>query len=131
MAINKGVETEYGAQFFYHKLRSIQIVNDDNTGVQLVLTVYSWVDKQARITGKQPCVRECIVNGADFAMAPFYKLLKAKFPDFTSGADDMDNSFKEEVNGDPLYVVQTGHGDLIGKWKEDQEAEDVKSNNVR
>lgn len=118
MAINKGVENEYGTQFYYHKLRDVRVVNDDNVGVQVVMTVYSWVNKEARINGKEPCVRQCIIQGADFAMTPFYALLKAKFPEFTSGENDMDNSFKNEVNASPLFFVQTGKGDLIKKWEE-------------
>ena len=90
MAINKGVETEYGTQFFYHKLRDVRVVNDEKVGVQVVLTVYSWVNKDARILGKEPCVRQCIINGADFAMTPFYALLKAKFPEFTAGENDFE-----------------------------------------
>ncbi|MBO7735091.1 MAG: hypothetical protein J6S67_21185 [Methanobrevibacter sp.] len=125
MAINKSVENEYGAEFTYHKLREVRIINDDDAGVQLALTVYSWINKDARIAGKAPTVRRCIVNKADFALNPFYALLKAKFSDFavsgTDGADDFDNSFKLD-NGintaSAEYVMQTGNGDLIERWKE-------------
>lgn len=133
MAIGKAVENEYGAQFNYHKLREIRIINDDNIGVQLTLTVYSWLNKEARIEGKQPTVRQCIISNADFAVDPFYALLKAKFPDFAKGEDDMDNSFKA-LKADaakapvrnaakvPVFTMQTAHGDLMKRWKEEPEA---------
>ena len=123
MAINKGVENEYGAQFFYHKLRDVRVINDEKKGVQVVMTVYSWLDKEARINGKEPCVRQCIINGADFAMTPFYALLKAKFPEFTTGDNDYDNSFKQIPDAVPEYFEQTGHGSLINKWRENQDPE--------
>ena len=140
MAIDKLVENEYGVQFTYHKLRDVRVINDDNTGVQLILTVQSWLDKQARIDGKQPTVRQCIISNADFAMTPFYALLKAKFTDFAQGADDMDNSFKavklnaakdapEEAKKKVIYTVQTAQGALMKRWKEqaaDVEAAEIK-----
>ena len=125
MAINKGVETEYGTQFFYHKLRDVRVVNDEKVGVQVVLTVYSWVNKDARILGKEPCVRQCIINGADFAMTPFYALLKAKFPEFTAGENDFDNGFKKTPETTPEYFVQTGRGSLINKWREEKEDPEI------
>ena len=138
MAIGKAVENEYGAQFNYHKLREIRIINDDNIGVQLTLTVYSWLDKKSRIEGKQPTVRQCIISNADFAVDPVYALLKAKFPDFAKGEDDMDNSFKAVKTGaekapvrsmvrDPVYTVQTAQGRLLQRWKQTPEVtEEVK-----
>ena len=119
MAIDKGIENEYGATFNYHKLREIRIINDDKIGIQLVMNVFSWVNKQARIDGKQPTVRQCIIDNADFAMTPFYALLKAKFPDFTSGEDDFDDSFKGPHDGAVEFVQQTQHGDLINRWQEE------------
>lgn len=133
MAIGKAVENEFGAQFNYHKLREVRIINDDNIGVQLTLTVYSWLDKKSRIEGKQPTIRQCIISNADFAVDPFYALLKAKFPDFAKGDDDMDNSFKA-LKADaakapvrnaakvPVFTMQTAHGDLMKRWKEEPEA---------
>ncbi len=119
MAIDKEVENEFGAKFHYHKLRDVRVINDDNIGVQITMTVQSWLDKEARIAGKQPTVCQCIIQGADFAMLPFYTLLKAKFPDFSHGEDDYDNSFKENGEKGPAnYTVQTGHGDLIDRWSE-------------
>ena len=115
MAIDKAVENEYGAAFEYHKIREVRVVNDEHAGIQIFMTVYSYLDKQARIDGKQPTVRQCIIDNADFAMTPFYALLKAKFPDF-AGADDMDNSFKGEREEGPVTLVQqTLNGKLLNK----------------
>lgn len=127
MAIDMPVENEYGAQFNYHKLREVRIINSENTGVQLTLTVDSWLDKQARIDGKQPTVRQCVIQGADFAMTPFYALLKAKFTEFSDGTDDFDNSFKAGTEMPvPEYIEQTMRGQLISRRREaaeDQEEE--------
>lgn len=122
MAISKNVENEYGAKFNYHKLQNIRIVNG-SSGVQMTLTVQSWIDKQARIDGKQPTVRQCIISNADFALTPFYALLKAKFPDFTNGTDDFNNDFKKqsvaaEKASDVSYTVQTAQGQLFDRWQE-------------
>lgn len=118
MAILKDVGNEFGIDFHYHKLREVRVTNDDK-GVQLVLTIYSWADKQARIDGKQPCLRQCIIDGADFAMTPFYALLKAKFDEFNGGENDFDNSFK---GGDkaphPVFYDQTAQGKLFKTWSE-------------
>lgn len=125
MAIIKGVENEYGIEFNYHKLREVRLVNDGDS-VQLVLTVYSWIDKQARIDGKQPCMRQCIINGADFALNPFYALLKAKFSEFTSGENDFDDAFKGERQPvAPEFYDQTMQGQLFKSWKEVPEGADV------
>lgn len=133
MAINHPVENEYGAQFNYHKLREIRIINSEKIGVQLTLTVESWLDKQARIDGKQPTVRQCVIQGADFAMTPFYALLKAKFAEFGPGADDFDNSFKgEKQSGDTEYIMQTTHGQIINRRREaaPAEAQEVTDDNT-
>ena len=119
MAIDKAVENEYGAAFNYHKIKDVRIVNDANKDIQIFMTVYSYLDKQARIDGKQPTVRQCIIDNADFAMTPFYALLKAKFTDF-AGADDMDNSFKgERVAGPVKLIEQTMNGKLLKKKVEE------------
>lgn len=118
MAITKDIENEYGTDFNYHKVREVRITSSENDGVILNMTVESYKDKQARMDGKLPTVRQCIIYGADFAMTPFYKLLKAKFPEFTGGLDDMDNSFKgEEVKRDPLFSESNNAG-VIGRWTE-------------
>lgn len=132
MAIDKAVENEFGAKFTYHKLRDVRVVNDDKIGVQVTLTVQSWLNKQARIDGKEPTVRQCIISNADFALTPFYALLKAKFPEFSHGDDDYDNSFKlpegNELVADvrPEFTVQTAQGRLIDRWQETL-AEDSKN----
>jgi hypothetical protein len=118
MAIDKAVENEYGAAFQYHKIREVRIVNDEQAGIQIFMMVFSYLDKQARIDGKQPTIRQCIIDNADFAMTPFYALLKAKFKDF-AGTDDMDNSFKGEKLAGPVTLVQqTLNGKLLNKETE-------------
>lgn len=132
MAIDKAVENEYGAEFTYHKLRDVRVVNDDRIGVQLTLTVQSWLNKQARIDGKEPTVRQCIISNADFAMTPFYALLKAKFPDFKAGKDDFNNDFKEPAGGAEdgeqkkaasTFSVQTAQGRLLSRYIEGGDVE--------
>lgn len=119
MAIKMPVENEYGAQFEYHKLREVRIINSDKIGVQLTLTVDSWLNRRARIEGKQPTTRQCIIMEADFAMEPFYKLLKAKFPEFSTGTDDFDNSFKpDQKESGTQYIEQTVHGQIISRRME-------------
>ena len=116
MAIDKAVENEYGAKFMYHKLHDVRVINNDKGGVQVVMNVYSWINKQARIDGKQPTIRQCIIDNADFAMTPFYALLKAKFEDFTDGADDFNNDFKGNKQPLPMKMIeQTLNGKLIKK----------------
>lgn len=123
MAIQESIENEYGVMFNYHKIREARVINDDKAGVQLVIDVYSWVDKDARINGKEPVIRRCIIHEADFALTPFYKLLKAKFPDYSAGLDDFDNSFKATMKEKrvPQFVEQTITGNLIKRWKENEE----------
>jgi len=124
MAIDKQVENEYGAKFTYHKLREVRIVNDDKIGVQLVLTVQSWLDKSARIEGKKPTTRQCIIMAADFAFTPFYQILKAKFPEFASGADDFDNGFKGDApEQKPEFISQSNTGHVFDRWKEAEDTE--------
>lgn len=127
MAILKDVENEYGVEFHYHKLREVRVINDGDC-VQLVLTVYSWIDKQARIDGKQPCARQCIINGADFALNPFYALLKAKFNEFTNGENDFDDAFKGDRKPvEPEFYDQTMQGQLFKSWKEVPEGQEPES----
>ena len=133
MAIEKDVENEYGAEFNYHKLGDVRVCNGNkNEGVTLVMTVYSWKNKQARIDGKEPTVRQCIISNADFALTPFYMILKAKFPEFKDGLDDFDNSFKEfkgAAKGGPLFTEQTGKGKFLKQWQDVVPAE-VEENNA-
>lgn len=116
MAIDKAVENEYGAAFTYHKLRDVRVINNEKGGVQVVMNVYSWINKQARIDGKQPTIRQCIIDNADFAMTPFYALLKAKFEEFSDGADDFNNDFKGNKQPLPMKMIeQTLNGKLFKK----------------
>jgi len=118
VAVNKKIENEYGAEFQYHKIRDVRITNTE-AGIQLVMTVDSYLDKQARIAGKSPTTRQCIISGADFAMTPFYALLKAKFPEFVTAVDDMDNSFKQDQpKQDIQYIEQSSDYTMVNSWKE-------------
>ena len=65
----------------------------------------------------------CIIMAADFAMTPFYALLKAKFPEFKDLADDMDNSFKKQADAAKKaeFIEQTGQGQLINRWPEKED----------
>ena len=121
MAISKNVENEYGAEFTYHKLCDVRVTNNDDGHVQIIMNVYSWLNKQARIEGKQPTIRQCIIDNADFAMTPFYALLKAKFEDFKEGDDDFDNDFKAGVSDLPMTLTeQTLTGKLINRKVENE-----------
>ena len=121
MAIAGKVENEYGAEFTYHKIKDVRINSDDKSGITLKITVYSWLNKEARISGKKPSMRDCFILNADFAMTPFYKLLKAKFKDFNI-EDDFDNSFKDVIPDEnkplPVFVEQTAQGEPIKSWTE-------------
>lgn len=120
MAIQKGIENEYGAKFNYHKLRDVRVVNDEKSGIRVIMNVYSWIDKEARTSGKKPTVRQCIIDNADFALTPFYALLKAKFEDFADGADDFNNDFKGDAAALPVKMIeQTMNGKLIKKVVEE------------
>ena len=119
MAISKNVLNEYGAEFNYHKLVDVRVINTDK-GVQIIMNVYSWLNKQARIDGKQPTIRQCIIDNADFAMTPFYALLKAKFKDFSDGLDDLNNDFKKEQPALPVKLTeQTLQGQIINRKVEE------------
>lgn len=63
---------------------------------------------------------ENIITHADFAMSPFYALLKAKFPMFQNGIDDLDeDTEKTETRPETLFTQQTPAGDLIDRWNEE------------
>lgn len=121
MAIVKDVETEFGNTFKYHKIRDVRIINSDKVGVQIGITVESYVTKEARIAGKSPVKTENIITGANFALEPFYKLLTAKFAQYADADDDFDNSFKAVVeNGKRKvrYSQQTVQGQKISEREE-------------
>lgn len=121
MAIVKGIENIYGAKFSYHKLSDVRIAVTAN-GIQLRMIVESYMDKDARKTGKQPVRTENIIENADFALTPFYKLLKAKFADYAGSEDDFEDSWKtnelEETKKKITYTQQTVQGKLISKYEE-------------
>lgn len=119
MAIIKDVETSYGTIFNYHKIGDVKIIKT-NDEIQLRITVESYLNKEARIEGKQPVITEAIILNADFALNPFYALLKAKFPEF-EGIDDMD-SFKT-IQKPAEYYLQNGAKTLVHRT--DQPVEDI------
>lgn len=120
MALVKGIENLYGTKFNYHKLDNIKIVVTNN-GIQLRMTVDSYVDKEARMAGKKPVRTENIIEGADFALTPFYMLLKAKFADFNDAQDDFDDAWKGALTPQIIYTQQTPQGELISKTYEGEE----------
>lgn len=125
MAIQKNIQTEYGIDFRYHKIVDVRITTR-NEATQLIITVASYLSKEARIQNKDAVYHECCILGADFALSPFYALLKAKFEDFAEGFDDMDNSFKQTGPASEIvYVQQTPTGSnakkRIEKTEEQQE----------
>lgn len=127
MAIQKNIETEYGVNFKYHKITDVRI-NTRSGKTQLVITVASYLDKDARINNKDAVYHECIISGADFALTPFYALLKAKFKDFASGQDDFDNAFKgPQVQNDVTYVQQTPQGNNAQKWIEKADVSELET----
>lgn len=117
MALTKGIENIYGASFNYHKISDVKIVVSDN-GIQLRIIVDSFVDKDARKAGKKPVRTENIIEGADFALTPFYMLLKAKFGDFADASDDFDDAWKNKVTPQVIYTQQTPQGELLSKYRE-------------
>ena len=121
MALVKGIENIYGAKFSYHKLSDVRIAVTEN-GIQVRMIVDSYVDKQARMDGKQAVRTENIIENADFALTPFYMLLKAKFEDFAGSEDDFEDAWKtnelDEANKKIIYTQQTVQGKLISKREE-------------
>ncbi len=117
MALTKGIENIYGASFNYHKISDVKIVVSDN-GIQLRIIVDSFVDKDARKAGKKPVRTENIIEGADFALTPFYMLLKAKFGDFADATDDFDDAWKNKLTPQVIYTQQTPQGELLSKYRE-------------
>lgn len=115
MALVKEIENEYGIDFKYHKIRDVRInTQGGNVGTQLIITVDSYATKDTRIGQKAPSTRQCVILGADFALEPFYKLLRAKFPEFSDAEDDMDNSFKIMDKPKVMQVIsQTPQGVIL------------------
>ena len=118
MAITKGIENIYGVSFDYHKLVDVRIkVKDGDT--TLYMTVESYRDKDARKEGKQPVRTENIILHADFALAPFYALLKAKFKDFSGASDDFEQVEKSTVS-EAVYLQQTPQCKPISRFTESE-----------
>lgn len=124
MAIVKSIENEYKAKFDYHKVSDIHILVTDND-IQLRIIVDSYVNKEARKQGARAVQTENIIQHADFAVKPFYELLKAKFGMFQDGEDDYDDAWKTAEDTPPLFTQQTPDGELIGQWTEEPENEEA------
>lgn len=119
MAIKKDIENEYKAKFNYHKISEVRIFASEGD-ISLFITTESYVDKEARHSGAKAVKMENIITHADFAMSPFYALLKAKFPMFQNGIDDLDeDTEKTETRPETLFTQQTPAGDLIDRWNEE------------
>ena len=120
MAVVKGIENVYGAEFSYHAIQSVSIMRIQNE-LQLRIVVASWINKEARKEGKKPVLTENIIQNADFALEPFYALLKAKFEDY-SGADDDWEVVSGKKQLPAVYTQQTPAGEIISRHEEkDQE----------
>ena len=119
MGIKKDIENEYRVNFNYHRIAEVAIFKNDRD-IQLSIITESYVDKEARLTGAKAVRVENIIQHADFALAPFYALLKAKFPMFQNGLDDFDDDIgeKTETKPDVCYTQQTTQGNLIANWTE-------------
>lgn len=123
MAIQKDVLTEFNTTFRYHKIVEVNILTTD-AGIQLRIVTDSYLDKESRQKGARAIRMENIISGADFALSPFYGLLKAKFPMFAEGDDDFEDSWKKpEYPVEPVFTQQTPRGDLIAQWKETDKEE--------
>lgn len=121
MALVKGIETQYGSAFNYHKISDVRIITDDK-GVSLRITVDSYLNKEARQSGKKPVKTVNIISNADFALTAFYALLKAKFADFADSTDDFE-VLSERVSDVVTLTQQTPQGELISQTRENLEDE--------
>lgn len=117
MGIKKEIENEYKAKFNYHKISEVRILTVNGV-TQLRIMTESYVDKDARKAGAKAVKTENIIENAEFALNPFYALLKAKFPMFQDGEDDFSDDWKGAESGKPQYTQQTPSGDLIAQWEE-------------
>lgn len=117
MAISKEIENEYGVKFNYHKIADVRLlITEDN--IQLKMKVDSYANKQARIDGKHPISQIYVIDNVDFALQPFYMLLKNKF-NVINGDDDFDNSFKEHKVHPRTFSRQSLMSGLLERWQED------------
>lgn len=116
MALIKGIENVYGATFNYHKISDVRITNR-NGDIQLCIVVDSYIDKKARDEGKRPVQTENVILHADFALAPFYQLLRAKFGDY-SDSEDVFEEDKIKSKRAAVMIQQTTDGRTISKYEE-------------
>ena len=124
MAIIKEIESEYGVPFKYHKIQSVRVESQDNE-IILIMKVASYVSKEARAANKNAVYTECCINNADFALTPFYSLLKTKFPQF-EGDDDFDNTFKGGDTRNPYVTyVQQGNAGYDKRIEGPDQTEDL------
>lgn len=123
MGIKKEIENEYKAKFNYHKISEVRIFTVNGVS-QLRITTESYVDKEARKAGAKAVKTENIIENADFALTPFYALLKAKFPMFQDGEDDFNDEWKTIEESRPQYTQQTPSGELLAQWEEAEIIED-------
>ena len=116
MGLNKGIENQYGINFDYHRINDVHIIVTES-GIQVRMTVSSYVNEHARRNGKAAYKTVNIIDGADFALTPFYLLLKAKFADFADAADVFEEVQQEERRR-MVYTTQTLQGRLISQTAE-------------
>ena len=119
MGIKKDIENDYKVKFNYHRIAAVEIFKDGRD-IQLRIITESYVNKEARLAGAKAVKVENIINHADFAMAPFYALLKAKFPMFMNGLDDFDDDIEpvQETKPDASFTQQSPQGELLARWTE-------------
>lgn len=117
MAVIKDIENVYGAEFNYHKIKSVTL-NSINGNIVLKIVVASWINKEARLNGKNPVLTENIINNADFAMNPFYSLLKAKFKSYENSDDDWER-LSPSARGKSSYTQLTPAGQIISQYTEE------------
>lgn len=121
MAIKKSIQNEYGADFVYHKISEVRIINNGGD-IQVRMVVESYLDEESRRSGKAATRTENIIQHADFAMTPFYALLKAKFPQYQDAEDLMND--EETDRQTAVMTRQTESGKLLDQWVEPGETEE-------
>lgn len=89
MALIKSIDTDFGVAAAYWNIGAAQ---EDFRGGGVQVTLYGWVDKAARVAGKQPMASaQMTFSGdaytADMDRAALYVKVKAK-DQFADAADD-------------------------------------------
>ncbi|MCQ2590791.1 MAG: hypothetical protein MJ179_10240 [Treponema sp.] len=130
MGIKKDIQNDYHVNFNYHRIAEVAIFKNDRD-IQLHIITESYVSKEARLAGAKAVKVENVIQHADFALSPFYALLKAKFPMFQNGTDDLDDEIEEaqETKPDTCYTQQSPQGDLIAHWSENDLIEKANKTN--